>query len=55
MSREKIGPSFLIALSIFVCIYSFKLKIGSLSNPGSGFYAIHCWAFVWALVTPADC
>ena len=37
MNREKIGPSCLIALSIFICIYSFKLKIGSLSNPGSGF------------------
>lgn len=37
MGWERIGSLFLIVLSIIVCIYSVRLKIGSLSNPASGF------------------
>jgi putative tricarboxylic transport membrane protein len=37
MNWDRVGRLFLIVLSIIVCGYSIKLKIGSLSNPGSGF------------------
>lgn len=37
MKREMIGNIFFIVLSIIVCVYSIKINIGSVSNPGSGF------------------
>ena len=39
--KEQISSIFLILFSVFICFFSYKLSIGSIHNPGAGFFPFY--------------
>ncbi|MFH1672835.1 MAG: tripartite tricarboxylate transporter TctB family protein [Pseudomonadota bacterium] len=39
--KEQISSMFLLLFSVFICFFSYKLSIGSIHNPGGGFFPFY--------------
>jgi hypothetical protein len=39
--KEQVSSLFLFLFSVFICFFSFRLSIGSIHNPGGGFFPFY--------------
>lgn len=39
--KEQISSIFFLLFSVFICFFSYKLSIGSIKNPGAGFFPFY--------------
>lgn len=39
--KEQVSSIFLLLFSVFICFFSYKLSIGSIHNPGGGFFPFY--------------